>query len=142
MKKVKKIKILNIILITIIICILYYNFKVEEVIINYITDEKQELTRLNDMKFEILFGAPHYYGFESYRYLDEKFFKSGEYTSSPRGEESMEYINKIINLDEDIDNYEDIRDKYGQIALIKELDEFVFIIFDGYFNSEDGYKKI
>lgn len=145
-KKVMVIFLTIIVFSAIVIFINSYNSKgtKDEVSINYLTNDKNELNVLNEMKFDIIFGAPHHSGFISYRYSNETFLQSEEeYVSSPIGEESTKYINEIINLDDSVKTYHDIRVLYGQISLIKEVDGFVFVIFDGFFNEYDkeGFKK-
>lgn len=82
------------------------------------------------MKFDIIFGAPHYSGFKSYKYNNKKFQQSVEYYSQPVVEESEKYINKIINLHDDLSLYYDLRLLYGQVGLVKEIDGFNSVIFD------------
>ena len=106
---------------------------VKGVSVTYLSKLAEDRERLNDLNFDVLFGAPHYNGFEVYRYQDGKFYDSpNRYDSSPSGEESMRYLDWIIAKDDSITNYSEMRDQYGQVNRIKEKDGLVYVLFDGY----------
>lgn len=129
--KNKILVIMLIIILTMTPIAMYYNHVKEDIVIGYLIDDYEERETLNRMKFDVVFGAPHYAGYKSYRYYDERFVKSGNYVNSSRGEENIDKLNWIIDEYENINSYDDIKKIYGPIGLIKTVGDYDFFAFDG-----------
>lgn len=122
---------------------IYYDGTKEEVVIGYLTESYEDRETLNKMKFDVVFGAPHYSGYKSYKYYNNEFVQSGNYVSNGvNGEENVDKLNWIISEYKNINSYKDIKKIYGQIRLIKTVDEYEFFIFDEELKSTDksGYQ--
>lgn len=122
---------------------IYYDGTKEEVVIGYLTESYEDRETLNKMKFDVVFGAPHYSGYKSYKYYNNEFVQSGNYVSNGvNGQENVDKLNWIISEYKNINSYKDIKKIYGQIRLIKTVDEYEFFIFDEELKSTDksGYQ--
>ncbi len=110
--------------------------------ITFLTSDKYEVSLLNKQNFTTIYGAPHYGDYKSYLFDDGKFIQNGNYVISTNQPISNMYTNALIASDDEISNYKELRNKYGQVSFVQQYDEYFLIIFDGFFldKPNENYK--
>ncbi|WBW99498.1 hypothetical protein [Oceanirhabdus sp. W0125-5] len=131
----KNVGIMIIVLVVLLVSATVYvlNRPTSKITMSYLTDNKMQLDMLNDLEFVSIYGAPQYFGYDSYVYNDKKFTEYGEYIISTEGPIDSKLLEDFIKANDSIKNHTELEERYGQISLVETIDDYTIIVCDGYF---------